>query len=126
VAPITDAGELPVEHVARLIGPRTRLIAISHVSNVLGTVLPVAEIIRLAHAAGAKVMLDGCQAVTHFPVDVQALDVDFYMFSGHKLYGPTGIGVLYGKEALLDAMPPYQGGGDMINSVTFETSTWAA
>ena len=125
VAPITDQGDVPIEHVARLIGPRTKLIAISHMSNVLGTILPVAEIIRLAHAAGAKVLLDGCQAITHLPVDVQALDVDFYVFSGHKLYGPSGIGVLYGKEALLDAMPPYQGGGDMIETVTFETTTWA-
>jgi len=126
VAPVTDAGDVPVEHVERLIGPRTRLVAISHMSNVLGTILPVAEIIRLAHQAGAKVLLDGCQAITHLPVDVQALDVDFYAFSGHKLYGPSGIGVLYGKEALLDAMPPYQGGGDMISTVTFEKSTWAA
>jgi cysteine desulfurase/selenocysteine lyase len=126
VAKVTDQGEVPVEHVARLIGPRTRLVAISHMSNVLGTVLPATEIIRLAHDAGAKVLLDGCQAITHLPVDVQALDVDFYVFSGHKLYGPSGIGILYGKEALLDAMPPYQGGGDMISTVTFEKSTWAA
>jgi len=125
VAPVTERGEVPVEHVARLIGPRTKFVAISHMSNVLGTILPVAEIIRLAHDAGAKVLLDGCQAITHLPVDVQALDADFYVFSGHKLYGPSGIGVLYGKEALLDAMPPYQGGGDMIETVTFEKSTWA-
>src|SRR5262249_32276770 len=105
---------------------RTKLVSISHMSNVLGTVLPVAGIIAAARAVGAKVLLDGCQAVTHMPVDVQALDVDFYVFSGHKLYGPTGIGILYGKEALLDAMPPYQGGGDMISTVTFEKSTWAA
>ena len=125
VVPITDQGEVPLAHVERLIGPRTRLVSISHMSNVLGTILPVAAIIRLAHDAGAKVLLDGCQAITHLPVDVQALDVDFYVFSGHKLYGPSGIGVLYGKEALLDAMPPYQGGGDMIETVTFEKTTWA-
>jgi len=126
VAPIAENGELPLAHVERLLSARTKLVSISHMSNVLGTILPVAEIIRVAHAAGAKVLLDGCQAITHLPVDVQALDVDFYAFSGHKLYGPSGIGVLYGKEALLDAMPPYQGGGDMISTVTFEKSTWAA
>ena len=126
VVPIADDGGVSVEAVGRLLSERTKLVSISHMSNVLGTILPVAEIIRLAHAAGAKVLLDGCQAITHLPVDVQALDVDFYVFSGHKLYGPSGIGVLYGKEALLDAMPPYQGGGDMISTVTFEKSTWAA
>ncbi len=126
VVPITAEGAVTVAAVEKLITARTKLVAISHMSNVLGTILPVADIIRLAHAAGAKVLLDGCQAITHLPVDVQALDVDFYVFSGHKLYGPSGIGVLYGKEALLDAMPPYQGGGDMISSVTFEKTTWAA
>jgi cysteine desulfurase/selenocysteine lyase len=126
IVPVTETGEVPLAAIERQLSGRTKLVAISHMSNVLGTILPVAEIIRLAHAAGAKVLLDGCQAITHLPVDVQALDVDFYVFSGHKLYGPSGIGVLYGKEALLDAMPPYQGGGDMISTVTFEKSTWAA
>ena len=125
IAPISDDGELLMPEFEKLLGPRTKLVAISHMSNVLGTILPVAEIIRLAHAAGAKVLLDGCQAVTHLPVDVQALGCDFYVFSGHKLYGPSGIGVLYAREELLDAMPPYMGGGDMIASVTFEKSTWA-
>lgn len=126
VAPIAEDGSLPLDAFEALLSSRTKLVAISHMSNVLGTILPVAAIVRMAHAAGAKVLLDGCQAVTHFAVDVQALDADFYVFSGHKLYGPSGIGVLYGKEALLDAMPPYQGGGDMISTVTFEKSTWAA
>jgi cysteine desulfurase/selenocysteine lyase len=126
VVPVSENGDVPLAEIERHLSGRTKLVAISHMSNVLGTILPVAEIIRLAHAAGAKVLLDGCQAITHLPVDVQALDVDFYVFSGHKLYGPSGIGVLYGKEALLDAMPPYQGGGDMISTVTFEKSTWAA
>jgi len=94
-------------------------------SNVMGTILPVEDIVRRAHTVGAKVLLDGCQSVTHIPVDVQALGCDFYVFSGHKLYGPSGIGVLYGREELLDAMPPFMGGGDMISSVTFEKSTWA-
>jgi len=122
---IAEDGGVPLAHVEREITDRTKLVSISHMSNVLGTILPVEGIIRLAHAAGAKVLLDGCQAITHLPVDVQALDVDFYAFSGHKLYGPSGIGILYGKEALLDAMPPYQSGGDMIATVTFEKSTWA-
>jgi cysteine desulfurase/selenocysteine lyase len=104
---------------------RCKMVAVAHVSNVLGTILPVHDIIRMSHAVGAKVLLDGCQAIQHMTVDVQALDVDFYAFSGHKLYGPSGIGVLYGKEALLDAMPPYQGGGSMISSVTIEKSEWA-
>jgi len=98
---------------------------VAHMSNVLGTVLPVRDITRLAHAAGARVLVDGAQAVTHLPVDVRDIGCDFYAFSGHKLYGPTGIGVLYGREAVLDAMPPYQGGGDMILSVSFERSEWA-
>lgn len=105
---------------------RVKLAALGHASNALGVVNDAAEIVRLAHQHGAKVLLDGCQAAAHLPVDVQALDVDFYVFSAHKMYGPTGIGVLYGKEALLDAMPPYQGGGEMINRVTFAQSTWAA
>jgi cysteine desulfurase/selenocysteine lyase len=125
IAPITDDGELIMSEFEKLLGPRTKMVAISHMSNVLGTILPVAEITRLAHAAGAKVLLDGCQSITHIPVDVQALGCDFYVFSGHKLYGPSGIGVLYAREELLDAMPPYMGGGDMISSVTFEKSTWA-
>jgi cysteine desulfurase/selenocysteine lyase len=108
-----------------LLNERTRIVAVTHVSNALGTVVPVAEIIRKAHAFGAKVLIDGCQAAPHMPIDMRALDADFYVFSGHKLYGPSGIGVLYGKEALLEAMPPYQGGGEMINSVTFEKTTYA-
>jgi cysteine desulfurase/selenocysteine lyase len=120
VAPIDDAGNFLLDRFAALLGPRTRLVSLAHVSNVLGTVLPVAEIVRLAHARGVPVLLDGCQGATHMPVDVQALDCDFYVFSGHKLYGPTGIGALYGRRELLQAMPPYQGGGDMIESVSFE------
>ncbi len=125
IAPITDDGELRMDELAKLLGPRTKLVAITHISNVLGTVLPVREIVRMAHDAGAKVLLDGAQAVTHLSVDVRDLDCDFYAFSGHKLYGPSGIGVLYGKEELLDAMPPYMGGGEMIRSVTFGKSEWA-
>ena len=105
--------------------PRTRMVAISHMSNVLGTINPVAEIVELAHAAGAAVLVDGCQAIVHQPVDVQALGADFYVFSGHKLYGPTGIGVLYGKAERLASMPPYQGGGEMIDRVTQEGITYA-
>ena len=119
VAPINDAGELIREEFERLLSERTRLVALAHLSNALGTVNPVEHLTRLAHGRGALVLLDGAQAVPHLAVDVQALDCDFYAFSGHKLYGPTGIGVLYGKQALLEAMPPYQGGGDMIRSVTF-------
>jgi len=125
VAPIADDGSLIMDEFEKLIGPRTKMIAVTHVSNALGTVTPIETIIRLAHKAGAKVLVDGCQAVPHMAVDVRALDADFYVFSGHKLYGPSGIGVLYGKEALLDAMPPYQGGGEMISSVTFEETTYA-
>ena len=125
VAPVNDAGEVPLEDFTKLLGPRTRLAAFAQVSNALGTVLPVAEMIRAAHASGAKVLIDGAQSVMHMGTDVQGLDCDFLAFSGHKLYGPTGIGVLYGKEALLDAMPPYQGGGDMIANVTFEKTTFA-
>ncbi len=120
-----ERGAFPLDAYEALIGPRTKLVAITHVSNVLGTVVPVAEVVRIAHANGAKVLIDGAQGIVHQPVDVQALDVDFYCFSGHKLYGPSGIGVLYGKEALLAAMPPYQGGGDMIERVTFERTTFA-
>ena len=104
--------------------PRTKLVAFAHVSNVLGTILPIAEIAALAHAAGARLLIDGCQAISHMPVDMRALDADFYVFSGHKLYGPTGIGVLYGKREILASMPPYQGGGDMIASVTFEKTAY--
>jgi len=125
IVPVNDDGSVDVAEFAKVIGPRTKLVAIAHVSNVLGTVLPVREIVDLAHAAGAKIMLDGCQGIVHRHVDVQALGCDFYVFSGHKLYGPTGIGVLWAHAALLDAMPPYQGGGDMIDSVTFEKTTWA-
>jgi cysteine desulfurase/selenocysteine lyase len=107
-----------------LLTDRTRLVAVAHVSNALGTVLPVAEIARAAHARGVPVLLDGAQAAAHAPVDVQALDCDFYAFSGHKVYGPTGIGVLYGRESLLSAMPPWQGGGDMIRSVAIEETTY--
>ena len=126
VADITDAGELDfVDFEAKLADGRVGLVAITHMSNVLGTYTPAERIVRTAHAHGARVMLDGSQAVVHRVVDVQALDCDFYVFTGHKLYGPTGIGVLYGKRELLDAMPPFMGGGDMIASVSFERSTWA-
>ncbi len=124
VIPIDERGELILEEYEKLLGPHTRMVAIGHVSNALGTINPVARIIRMAHAAGALTLVDGAQAVPHMPVDLQALDADFYAFSGHKLYGPTGIGVLYGKTELLDAMPPYQGGGDMIRTVTFEKTTY--
>jgi cysteine desulfurase/selenocysteine lyase len=124
VAPIDDTGQVRLDELAALIGPHTRLVAVSHMSNALGTILPVREIGRMAHAQGALLLVDGCQAIAHRTVDVQALDADFYVFSSHKLYGPTGIGVLYGKYALLDAMPPYQGGGDMIERVTFARTTF--
>jgi cysteine desulfurase / selenocysteine lyase len=124
VAPIDRRGELLYEEFVRLLGPRTRLVAIAHVSNALGTVLPVKRIIEAAHAYGAVVLVDGAQAVPHSRVDVRALGADFYAFSGHKLYGPTGIGVLYGREELLAAMPPWQGGGEMILTVSFEKTTY--
>jgi len=124
VAPVDDSGDVDMTALARLIGPRTKLVAVAHVANALGTVLPVAEIVRLGKAAGAKVLVDGCQAIPHQAVDVQALDCDFYVFSGHKLYGPTGIGVLYARAGLLDAMPPWQGGGDMIRSVSFDKTEY--
>jgi cysteine desulfurase/selenocysteine lyase len=124
VAPIDDAGELNLDAFARMIGPRTKLIAVTHVANALGTVVPVGEVIRLAKARGIPVLIDGSQAIPHQAIDVQALDCDFYVFSGHKLYGPTGIGALYGKARLLEAMPPWQGGGDMIRSVTFEKTEY--
>ena len=125
VVPIDDDGVLDMDALESLIGPRTRMVAITHVSNALGTVVPVEDVIRIAHRHGALVLLDGCQAVPHMAVDVRALDVDFYVYSGHKLYGPSGIGILYGKESLLKAMPPYQGGGEMIETVTFEKTTYA-
>ncbi len=124
VAPINDHGELILEEFGRLLGPRTKLVAVSHVSNALGTVNPVFTIAKMAHARNIPVLVDGAQAVPRLPVDVQELDCDFYAFSGHKAYGPTGIGILYGKSALLETMPPYQGGGDMISSVTFEKTTY--
>jgi cysteine desulfurase / selenocysteine lyase len=124
VAPINDRGELLLDEFVKLLGSRTKIASITHVSNALGSVNPVEEIVRLAHAANVPVLVDGAQAVPHMSVDVQALDCDFYAFSGHKVYGPTGVGVLYGKGALLEQMPPYQGGGDMISSVTFERTIY--
>jgi cysteine desulfurase/selenocysteine lyase len=124
VAPIDDAGELILGEFERLLGPRTALVAVAHVSNALGTVMPVREIVQMAHARGVPVLVDGAQAVSHFAVNVRELGCDFYVFSGHKVFGPTGIGVLYGREDLLESMPPYQGGGDMIRSVTFEKTTY--
>jgi cysteine desulfurase/selenocysteine lyase len=123
--PVTDDGRLDMDAYRALLGPRTRMVAISHMSNVLGTINPAREIIEAAHAVGAPVLLDGCQAIVHLNVDVQALDVDFYAFSGHKLYGPTGIGALYGKAERLAALPPYQGGGEMIGVVTQDEITYA-
>ena len=125
VAPIDDSGTLQLDELERLIGPRTRLVSVVHLSNSLGTINPVRDIVEMAHRRDVPVLIDGSQAVYHMPVDVQALGCDFYVFTGHKLYGPTGIGVLYGREALLEQMPPYQGGGDMIRSVTFEKTTYA-
>ena len=125
IAPVSDDGEFLMDEFKALLTDRTKLVATAHVSNVLGTIVPAKEIVRLSHDAGAKVLFDGAQAAVHMPVDVQDLDCDFYGFTGHKLYGPTGIGVLYGKEEILDAMPPFMGGGDMISSVSFEKSTWA-
>ena len=124
VAPINDAGELIIEEFERRLSPQTALVAVAHVSNALGTVMPVREIVRMAHERNIPVLVDGAQAVAHAGVDVQELDCDFYAFSGHKVFGPTGIGVLYGREELLDGMPPYQAGGDMIRSVTFEKTTY--
>lgn len=124
VVPMNRKGELLMDDMESLLSDRTRLVSVVHQSNALGTINPIEKIIRLAHQRGIPVLVDGAQAVSHQAVDVQALDVDFYAFSGHKIYGPTGIGVLYGKEELLDKMPPYQGGGDMIRSVTFEKTTY--
>jgi len=126
VAPVLDSGELDLPEYGRMLSPRTRLAAVTHVSNAIGTINPVREMIGMAHARGIPVLVDGAQAVPHIPVDVQALGCDFYAFSGHKLYGPTGIGALYGKAEHLEAMPPYQGGGDMILRVTFEKTTYNA
>jgi cysteine desulfurase / selenocysteine lyase len=124
VAPIDSRGELLFDEFLKLLSPRTALVAVAHVSNALGTVLPIKRIIDSAHAAGAVVLVDGAQAIPHSQVDMRALGCDFYAFSGHKLYGPTGIGVLYGRESLLAAMPPWQGGGDMILTVSFEKTTY--
>ena len=124
VVPMNGRGELLLDEYEKLLTPRTKLVAVSHVSNALGTVNPVRQIIAMAHEHGTPVVVDGAQAVPHLQVDVQDLDCDFYAFSGHKMYGPTGVGVLYGKKRLLEAMPPYQGGGDMISSVTFEKTTY--
>ena len=124
VAPIDNRGEIVLEEYERLLGPRTKMVALAHVSNALGTINPVRQMIALAHGAGAVVLIDGAQAAPHLKVDVRDLDCDFYAFSGHKVFGPTGIGVLYGKARLLEAMPPWQGGGDMIRSVSFEKTTY--
>ena len=124
VAPLDEAGDVDLATFEAKLSPRTKLVSIAHLSNALGTILPVRRIVDLAHARGIPVFVDGAQAAPRMPVDVQALDVDFYAFSSHKIYGPTGVGVLYGKTALLEAMPPYQGGGDMIRSVTFEKTTY--
>ncbi|MCF8465610.1 MAG: cysteine desulfurase [Flavobacteriales bacterium] len=124
VLPISKTGEIDIEEFKKLIGPKTELISLVHVSNSLGTINPIKEMIAIAHAQNIPVMIDGAQAIHHTPVDVQDLDADFYVFSAHKMYGPTGVGVLYGKEEFLNDMPPYQGGGDMIKSVTFEKTTY--
>jgi len=124
VAPINDAGDLLLEELESLIGPKTKLVAVTHVSNVLGTINPIRRIVEIAHARGAKVFVDGAQAAPHLEIDVQALGCDFYAISGHKMYGPTGIGVLYGRRELLEEMPPYQGGGDMILSVSFAKTVY--
>jgi cysteine desulfurase/selenocysteine lyase len=124
IAPINEQGEVTIEAFQQQLTKKTKLVAIAHMSNALGTINPIAEMIKLAHQVGAKVLIDGAQAAPHIKIDVQALDCDFYCLSGHKMYGPTGIGILYGKEALLNAMPPYQGGGEMIRMVTFEKSLY--
>lgn len=125
VVPIDEDGNFIFEAYENLLSSRTKLVAVTHVSNVLGTLLPVREIVNKAHTVGAKVLVDGCQSVAHMPIDVTDLDADFYVFSGHKLYGPTGIGILFAKAELLEKMPPWQGGGDMIRSVSFDTTTYA-
>lgn len=124
VVPISDEGEVDLEAYAALLTPRTKIVGLIHISNVIGSILPIKKMIEMAHGVGAKVLIDGCQAVPHMPVDVRDLNADFYVFSGHKIYGPTGIGILYAKSELLDMMPPWQGGGDMISTVTFEKTTY--
>ena len=124
VIPVDDEGTLQLDELEKLFNSHTRLVSVTHVSNVLGTVNPVADIIRMAHAHGVPVLVDGAQSTPHFRVDMQALDCDFFVFSGHKIYGPTGVGVLYGKEEWLEKLPPYQGGGEMISHVSFEKTTF--
>ena len=124
VIPVSDAGVLDIEAYKALLNPKVKLVAVNHVSNAIGTINPIVEIISLAHAVGAKVLIDGAQSVAHLSVDVQVLDMDFFVFSAHKLFGPTGVGVLYGKRDLLEAMPPYQGGGEMIKEVSFAGTTY--
>ena len=124
-APISDDGELLLDKFEALLGPRTKMVAVTHMSNVLGTIVPIKEVVRLAHSRGIPLLVDGAQGAVHLPVDVQDLDCDFYAFTGHKLYGPTGIGALYGKKKLLETMQPYQGGGEMIGTVTTERITYA-
>lgn len=125
VIPVSDRGEVQLEDYARLLGPRTRLVAVTQVSNAIGTILPVREIVEMAHRHGARVLIDGAQGIPHLATNVQALDCDFYVFSGHKLFAPTGIGVLYAKQELLETLPPWQGGGSMIRHVTFEHTTYS-
>ncbi|WP_395618326.1 SufS family cysteine desulfurase [Aquirufa sp.] len=124
VIPVSDEGVLDIQAFKGLLNPKVKLVAVNHVSNAIGTINPIAEIIQLSHAVGAKVLIDGAQSVAHLAVDVQALDLDFFVFSAHKLFGPTGVGVLYGKRELLEAMPPYQGGGEMIKEVSFSGTTY--
>lgn len=124
VIPMNDRGELILDEYQNLLSAKTRLVAVNHVANSIGTINPIKQMAQMAHAAGANILVDGAQSAPHMPVDVRDLDVDFFVFSGHKVYGPTGIGILYGKEELLDRMPPYQGGGDMIEKVTFAHSTY--
>jgi cysteine desulfurase/selenocysteine lyase len=124
VAPVDDDGQILLDEYEKLLNPRTRLVSLTHVSNALGTVTPAAEMVAMAHRYGARVLVDGAQAVSHMPVDVQALDCDFYVFSGHKMFAPTGIGVVYGKPEVLEQTPPWQGGGNMIVDVTFEKTTY--
>ena len=124
VIPVSDAGVLDIEALKALLNPKVKLVAVNHVSNAIGTINPIAEIIQLSHEVGAKVLIDGAQSVAHLAVDVQALDLDFFVFSAHKLFGPTGVGVLYGKRELLESMPPYQGGGEMIKEVSFSGTTY--
>ena len=124
VIPMNDAGELLIDEYEKLLGPRTKLVSTVHLSNSLGTINPIEQIVEMAHSYGVPVLLDGAQSAPHMPIDVRKIDCDFFVFSGHKLYGPTGVGILYGKAALLEAMPPYQSGGDMIKSVTFEKTVY--